>query len=326
MAERDVAGLANLDRQRDADDAGGEGIEAGRLGIEGGQFGGFDFCQPGVELRPAHNGFVMDVYLADRRGAGRLGRDSARRHGGSGFRPVDFAEPGAELVAGIEFAQGIVVARAGGQRVRCRQIGEVAGDGDQLLAERQESEVIAQVLADHAADFVGMGDDLVERAVLGQPFEGRLRAALGDARHAIDGIADQGQVIDDLVRRHTKLGLDAGCVKQFVAHRVVPADMRIDQLRQVLVAGRNQGLDAGCRGIGGQGADHVVGLDAIDHQQRPAGGLDRGVQRFDLADHVFRHRWPVRLVFRVPVVAEGLALGIEDDGLVVCLVVAFQPA
>ena len=184
--------------------------------------------------------------------------------------------------------------------------------------------MIAQVLADHAADFVGMRDDCIERAVLVQPFECRLRAALGDAGHAVDGVADQGQVIDDLARRHAELGFDAGFVEQFVAHRVVPAHQRIDQLGEVLVARGNQRFQAVYRSARGQRADYVVGLDAVDHQQRPAGGLDGGVQRFDLADHLGRHRRAVRLVLGEPVITEGLALGIEDNGLVVGLVVAFQ--
>ena len=61
VGERDVAGFADLDRQRDADDAGGEGVEAGGFGIEGGQFGGFDPGQPDIELRPGEYGFVADL-------------------------------------------------------------------------------------------------------------------------------------------------------------------------------------------------------------------------------------------------------------------------
>jgi hypothetical protein len=44
----------------------------------------------------------------------------------------------------------------------------------------------------------------------------------------------------------------------------------VDQLRQVLVAGRDHGVHAGLGRLHGQGADHVVGLDAFDHQDRPA--------------------------------------------------------
>ena len=186
--------------------------------------------------------------------------------------------------------------------------------------------MIAQVLADHAADFVGMGNYSVQRAVLFQPLDGGLGAAFLDAGHAVDGVADQRQIVDDPARRHAELGHDTGLVEQFVAHRVVPAHQWADQLGQVLVAGGNQRFQAVDRGSRGQGADHVVGFDAIDHQHRPAGSPDGGVDRFDLPDQVLRHRRPVCLVFGIPVVAEGLALGVEDDGLVVCLVVAFQAA
>ena len=255
------------------------------------------------------------------------GRGPLQRSLGGGQRGrFQFLEPGAELEAREQLAQGRGVAAGRGQRRRGGQIGQVADDGDQLAAERQEIQVAAQVVADHAADFTGMGDDAVERAVLFEPFDGRLRAALLHARHAVNAVADQRQVIDHLRRRHAELRRDPGLVEQFVAHRVEPAHVRADQLSQVLVAGGNQRFHAVDRSTRGQRGDHVVGLDPVDHQQRPAGGPDRGMQRFDLADHFRRHRWPVRLVFRVPVVAEGLALGIEDDRLVVRLVVAFQPA
>ncbi|MPM86686.1 hypothetical protein SDC9_133777 [bioreactor metagenome] len=184
--------------------------------------------------------------------------------------------------------------------------------------------MIAQVLADHAGNLVGVGDDGVERAVLRQPFDGGLRAALGDAGNAVDGVADQCQVIDDLFRRHAELGLDAGRVEHFLAHRVVPADLWPDQLGQILVTGGNQGVDAVVRSLRRQRADHVVGLDAVDAQHRPAGGGDGGVDRLDLGAQVVGHWRTVRLVLGIPVVAEGLALGVEDDGLVVRLVVAFQ--
>ena len=51
-------------------------------------------------------------------------------------------------------------------------------------------------------------------------------------------------------------------------------------------------------------ADHVVGLDALDHQQRPALRADDFVQRHDLLRQVVGHRRPVRLVIGIPVVAE----------------------
>ena len=60
MAERDIAGLARGDRERNADDTGCKGIEAGGFGIERGEFGRVDPGQPGIELRPGEDGFVTD--------------------------------------------------------------------------------------------------------------------------------------------------------------------------------------------------------------------------------------------------------------------------
>ena len=322
MGERDIAGFADFYRERNADDACGKGVEAGRFRIERGQFGSFDSGQPGIELLPGQHGFVAD---GDRSGRCRGYRCGFTCSGTTG-RGIQISQPGAEFVTGVEIAQGFGIAIGCGQRTGRGQIRQIAGDRDQLPAERQEAEVVAQVLADDAADFAGVGDDAVERAVLLKPFDGGLGAAFLDPGDAVNGVADQGQIIDDPARWHAELGRDASLVEQFVAHRVVPAHLRPDQLGEVLVAGGNQGIQAVNRSSRGQRADHVVGLDAVDHQQRPAGSLDRGVNGFDLADQILRHWRPVRLVFRVPVVAEGLALGVEDDGLVVCLVVAFQPA
>ena len=325
VGERDIARFAGLDRQRDADDAGGERVEAGGFGIERGEVGGVDPRQPGVEPRPGEDRFVIDRQGFARRSRQRPRRAGSRR-GRGGRSGVQFAQPGPESVAAIEFAQGFRVAGGWGQRGRRRQIRQVAGDGDQFPAQRQEAEMIAQLLAGDAADFAGVGNDSVERAILLQPLDGGLRAALRNPRHAIDRVADQRQIIDDAVRRDAELVNHPGFVEQLVAHRVDPADSRRDELGQVLVARRNQRIDAVDRGVGGQRADHVVGLDAVDHQQRPAGGLDGGMDGRDLADQILGHGRAVGLVFGVPVVTEGLAPGVEDDGLVVRLVVALQPA
>ena len=64
----------------------------------------------------------------------------------------------------------------------------------------------------------------------------------------------------------------------------------------------------------GQRADHVVGLDALDAQQRQAERGNRLDQRRDLRAQVVRHRRPVRLVFLEEVVAESAARRVEHDG------------
>jgi len=80
--------------------------------------------------------------------------------------------------------------------------------------------VLAQVFAHRAADVGSMGDDRIERAVGIQPFDGGLRSDLGHTRHAVRGIADQRQVIDDALGRHAELGLHAGRVQRLIAHGI----------------------------------------------------------------------------------------------------------
>jgi hypothetical protein len=223
--------------------------------------------------------------------------------------------------------QTLTVARARPQvGGRVRQF-EVAADGHQASRQRQEVEGAAQILPDHATDVGGGGDHPVERTVLREPLDGRLGADLVDAGNVVDGVADQRQVIDDTLRRHAELAEHAGFVEHLVAHRVDQADVRADQLREILVTGRHHHLHALRRRLRRQRTDHVVRLDAVAHQQRPAEGHDGRVQGFDLTHHVLGHRRAVRLVLRVPVVTKGPSLGVEDAALVVDsrrLVIAFQ--
>jgi len=269
-------------------------------------------------------------------GDGRCDGIRGYRRGAPGISIVRldlrFLEPRLHLVAGEQLDHACAIGCARREFVeRLRQLRqvEIAAHGDELAPERQEVERGAQVLADHAADVTGGGDDAVERVVLRQPLDRRLRSNLGDARNVVDRVADQRQVVDDALGWHAELGKHAGGVERFVAHRVDQRHAFVDELRQILVAGRDHDVDALCSGLSRQRADHIVGLDAVDHQDRPAAGGDAGVDRLDLQAQVVGHRRPVGLVFGVPVVAEGLALGVENAGLVGhirCLVVTIQPA
>ena len=57
-----------------------------------------------------------------------------------------------------------------------------------------------------------------------------------------------------------------------VGHGVDHVTRSFDELGEVLVARGDQRLARAPGGVDGQRADHVVGLDAIDHQHRPAEG------------------------------------------------------
>jgi hypothetical protein len=93
--------------------------------------------------------------------------------------------------------------------------------------------------------------------------------------------------------------------------------MRTDQLRQILVAGRHHHLDAlRRRCLRGQRADHVVGLDAVDASaaaSRARRWRHAAARSGAPCRRASAGGWPCT---RVPVVAEGLALGVENAGLV----------
>ena len=168
-----------------------------------------------------------------------------------------------------------------------------------------------------------MGDHIIERAVFSQPFHRRLRPHLGDAGHVVHRVTHQRQIIDDALRRHAKFGFDARHIERLVAHGVNQRDMAVHQLRQILVTGRDHRLHAGRRGMPSQRADHVIRLDPIDHQQRPAKRAHRLMNRLDLRAQVIRHRRALRFIFRVQIVTKSLALRIKHArqilGAILCL-------
>ena len=83
--------------------------------------------------------------------------------------------------------------------------------------------------------------------MFGQPLDGRLGSDLVHAGHIVDRVADQHQVIDDALRRHAELVVHPGNVEHLAAHGVDQRDVRVDQLRQVLVARGDDGVDAFAR-------------------------------------------------------------------------------
>ncbi len=108
----------------------------------------------------------------------------------------------------------------------------------------------------------GVRDDAVGAAVLVEPLRGGLRPDLRHARDVVRAVADQREVVDDLLGQHVELRLDARAVELRVEHRVDERDAVVHELRHVLVAGRDDDLEALARRALGERADHVVGLDA----------------------------------------------------------------
>jgi hypothetical protein len=92
-----------------------------------------------------------------------------------------------------------------------------------------------------------------------------------------------------------------------VEHRIDAADAVADELRHVLVAGRDHDLEARRSRALGERADHVVRLDTLDAQHRQTERRDRLDERRDLRAQIVRHWGAVRLVFLEELVAESPA-------------------
>ena len=74
-----------------------------------------------------------------------------------------------------------------------------------------------------------------------------------------------------------------------VGHGVDQGDVLVDQLRHVLVTGGDHHGTAGVGALARQGADYVVGLYAVNAQQRQTECANGGVQGLDLGAQVIGH-------------------------------------
>ena len=324
VRQRQVGRLAHLGTERHAHDARLGVIQAGGLGVQRKQRRSAQQRDPAVQLFGRGDRLVIPRQGAQCGvGIGVRGQRVCAGHcaaigshggggcGGAGIAAIECAQPALELHACIQGAQrvGVLRARLEVQRV-IRQF-DIQANGGQLARQGQRLEARAQVLADLAADLGGVGHDGIQRVVLGEPFCRGLGAHFVDARDVVGAVADQREVIHDLLGPHLKLGFHAIAVEARIGHGVDERDVAIHQLRHVLVTGGDHHLLAGLGGAARQRADDVVGLDAFDAQQRQAQRLDRIEQWLDLRAQVIGHRRAVRLVGGKEVVAEGAAGGIE---------------
>ena len=199
-----------------------------------------------------------------------------------------------------------------GQVFRRRGQRHIVLQGHQLLRQGQPWQEFTQVFADLALDPGRIVDHPGQRAVLAEPLDGGPGADLGHPGHVIHAVAHERQIIDDAFGRQAELFDHPRAIQIIIVHGVDQMDALVDDLREVLVAGRDDGLDVPLAGLARQGRDHIIGLDAIDAEQRDAQRADNLVQRPDLAGQLIRHGRPVGLVVGKQIIAEGAALGVKD--------------
>ena len=113
-------------------------------------------------------------------------------------------------------------------------------------------------------------------------------------------------------------------VEHFVAHGVYQCHLRIHQLRDILIAGRNDTAHTGLSGLLGQRADDIVGFNAIDDQHRPTHRANAGMQRLDLHRQIRRHGRPVRFIVGIQFIAESFTFCIKHARAIIGLVILVQ--
>lgn len=229
-------------------------------------------------------------------------------------------QPGLELHLAIELDQRCGIRRGDGEVIQAIFQLAVQLDGGEAIGEigifTMRFHLLGQGLGATEAerlDAIEIAVDGVEAAF--HALQQAQRGLLTHARHAgdvVDLVAHQREEVDDQVRRNAELLGDAVHIQRLVLHGVDQGDVLVHQLGHVLVAGRDDGVTPGFGRHARQGADDVIGLDTFHAQQWQAKGTHAGMQRLDLQAQVIRHRRTLGLVLGVHVVAEGLALGIED--------------
>ena len=282
VRERHVRRFARRDAEREAAELGAHVAVARGLDDERRERRGLELRDPMIELDDGGHGHVM---ARDRlRRSGRPRPDSAaaaralcvRRRAAVASDPTQQAP---ELEPLEHAREPRNVGRAQMQIVERERQLDVATDRRELLRQIERVERGAQPIADLARHLRGVRLERRDVGVLLEPLRGRLRPDAVDARDVVDRVADQREVVRDLLRRHAELRDHARAIELRVVHRVDERHVLVDELREVLVAGRDHGVAARARRGARERADHVVGLDALDAEQRYAHRLDRLEQR-----------------------------------------------
>ena len=165
---------------------------------------------------------------------------------------------------------------------------------------------------------VQMLQDAVDRAVPPYQLSGSDLAYAPDARNIVRSISPDGEDVDDLARvADAEFGADLLLSDCLVLRSSLAGldlkDMVGDELAEVLVGGDHVHVAVGRAPAAGHGAYHVVGLVAGHHQDGYAEGPDYLGQRLQGFLDDLGGGAAGGLVFRVGLVAEGLARGVEGD-------------
>jgi hypothetical protein len=207
--------------------------------------------------------------------------------------------------------QGFPVRLPPAEPLEVQRDGHVLLDGDELLRQARVVGVGEQRLAGALGLHLGgVREDGLQVGVGREQFAGALVADALHTRHVVRAVPDQRQVIHHLPRWHAQPVAGVGLVHPDLFDRTGAAaagieqgDVGADQLVEVLVAGDDDGLQAARGRLGGERADHVIRLVALDRDERYP---PRGEEFLDPLDGGVE----VDLQLFVELLARGFVLGV----------------
>ncbi len=184
-----------------------------------------------------------------------------------------------------------------------------------VTSSRLRSAVVAMRLQRFALlglELAGAREQVVEAAVLRDEIDRALLADARNARHVVAGVADEREHVGHLIRLDAELLHDAALVEpRAVFARIVDANARPHQLKEVLVDRDDGDVEAAVAGPEGERADHVVGLVAGGGDDRDAERFARLVHPLDLLGEIVGHGRARRLVVVDELVAKRRTREIE---------------
>ena len=147
---------------------------------------------------------------------------------------------------------------------------------------------------------------------------GGLGSDLGNARDVVGRVAFEGFDLGDEFGAESVVAVadafdvvDPGVAEAGVHEEV---DLVVDELELVGVAGEDEGADACVLGFADDGSDDVVGLEAVDCEDRDLHGGENALDHGDLFVEFGVDRRSLGLVFVEEFVAEGGSSRVEGYG------------
>ena len=228
----------------------------------------------------------------------------------------DEALEGVELVFLEEVRDGGGEVHVQPHVLRRRFQRDVGLDGHELLGQADIAPRLLELRLLARGELGQMGIDVLDAAVLGNQLPGAHLADALDARHVVGRVAADGEHVDDLDRvQDAPFLADGRAVDDLVVPaglpRLVLEHMLRDELAVVLVGRDHVHVHPFPRAAEGHRADHVIGLEPLDHQHGDVHRLHQLRKGFQRVDDKLRSRRACTLVFGVQLVAEGPARRVE---------------